>query len=40
MGKVGFWLVVGFVAIIEIYVFKLLAGASGNDGLKKFAAGV
>jgi hypothetical protein len=40
MDKAFFWLTIVVVAIIGIYVFKALAGASNIDGLKAFASGI
>ncbi len=37
MDKVMFWLMVVFVAIGGIYVFKLIASQSSIEGLKNFA---
>jgi hypothetical protein len=37
--RVLFWVTVGIVAIVSVWLFKALAGF-GPDGLKKFASGV
>lgn len=40
MDKLAFWLTVVVVSIVGIYLFKVLAGAVGPQGLKEFAANV
>lgn len=40
MSKLMFWVTVVIVSIIGIWAFKAAAGASGNDGLKSFAASI
>lgn len=37
MSKLMFWFMVGLVAAIWIYGFKLVASQTGVDGLKEFA---
>lgn len=37
MGKLTFWVMVAVVAMIGIYVFKLVASQTNVQGLKDFA---
>lgn len=38
MDKLGFWFMVGAVAVIWIYLFKMIAANTNVQGLKDFAA--
>lgn len=40
MDKLMFWITVVIVSIVGIYLFKVLAGAAGPQGLKEFAANI
>lgn len=40
MAKLTFWVMVAVVAIIGIYLFKLVASQTNIDGLKQFAESI
>lgn len=40
MEKAMFWLTVVIVSIVGIWAFKAIAGATGSQGLKQFAASI